>query len=296
MRSALLLWSLLGSTFLGLVPATAAQEKAAPTHPESANDQMELRAVVDQLYTSYAEKNLARWIALWDSKSPDLKKQQKAAAQFFAGNKSIEIRNLSVQQIKVEGSKVHLRVAFELSAVDTKTGKTASDSGPAVHNLDLVRESGGWKTWREEDAYSDLALQLINTENVAERSRLLDQEKDLVTRALIQSLNKHASSFRSRREFAKAQAGFEVMRVVGQRIGERKTVCIALRSIGDVVNMQGDHRKALEYYGNSLQLAKEVDDQLLIARALINMGVAHGQMSEFDEALKYFQDAEPTIR
>jgi CHAT domain-containing protein/Tfp pilus assembly protein PilF len=285
-------WVILASFLalgLGLASLLLAQDNpSAPPNGSQVTAETALGDLVHKYLAAYAEKNLDGMTARWSAKSPHLAALQKEAREFFGANQDIKVNNLRVEKVRVEGQKAHVRVAFELSAVDSKTHQPAADLGPTVRALDCVQEGDAWKIWRDVDAIQGLGELLIAAKNESERTELLTQDGDLVTPELAQELIHQGEARRSQGNLPNALIAFQSAQQVAEKAADELGLCAALLNIGIVQDMLGNSRAALESFGKSLKIAEAHDDKLLIARARLNRGDAYLTLGQPKEALADF--------
>src|SRR4030095_11183764 len=98
----------------------------------SATDDAALRVLVDELYGSYAKKDLDGFLRLWSAKSPELAARRETVQKLFVDNEKIEVKGLLIRQMAFEGEKAKLRVELEMSAIEVKTSKPAAGLGKKV--------------------------------------------------------------------------------------------------------------------------------------------------------------------
>jgi hypothetical protein len=135
-----------------------------------ASDDAALRALADQFFAAYSQKDLAAITALWSSHSPEMAAQQKSIEQFFAANDKIEIRDVTIQQLKVDGNNARFGFDFDLSAIDVKTGGAADGLGKAARNSECVEEDSAWGIRREGDTAEDMAALLVAAKSEQDRA------------------------------------------------------------------------------------------------------------------------------
>ncbi|MBW8060808.1 MAG: tetratricopeptide repeat protein, partial [Solirubrobacterales bacterium] len=68
----------------------------------------------------------------------------------------------------------------------------------------------------------------------------------------------------------------------------KKAKADALNNIGYIYNLQGNPDKALEYYLQSLEIRKEINDKRGIAESLNNIGAIYKNQGNPDKALEYY--------
>ena len=279
-------WAIL-APLLGLGTLLSAQDKlpapasVSPTTSENAA----VQTLVEQYFGAYAERNLNGMIVLWSAKSPHLATLKKDTGEFFASNEDIKVNHLKIERISVEDQKAHVRVAFELSALDSKTHQPAADLGPTLRTLDCAKEAGLWKVWRDVDAVEGLADLLVAAKSESERKELLEREADLVTPELVQELIHQGEVQTSQDKLATALSAFQIAQQAAQKIVDELGMAGALLNIGIIQDIEGNSRASLESFEKSLKIAEAHGDKRLIARGLVNRGNAQLRLGELDHAL-----------
>src|SRR5262249_50405539 len=158
-------------------PPQSPSSSPVPAYPQS-SDESAVRGVVEKYFSLYAAKDLGGLMSLWSEKSPDLESRRQAMQKLFAGYEKIEVKNPVVLRVTIEGEKARLRVDVEINAVEAKTGKPAAGSGLRKRVMECVKENGGWRVWREESAFENLASALVAPATERERDTLLADQKD----------------------------------------------------------------------------------------------------------------------
>jgi CHAT domain-containing protein/tetratricopeptide (TPR) repeat protein len=286
------LWLALSTLWIALSAVVIVAQSSPVTtpavHSPAASDEAALHALIDQFFAAYSRKDLAAITALWSSKSPEVAAQQKSIEQFFAANDKIEIHDLKIQQPNVEGDKAQVRVSFDLSAMDIKTGGAANGLGKMVRNFECVKEGSAWRVWRESDAVDDLASSLLTAKGEPQRAELQEQHRDLVTPRLANALIQKGLNLRAQGELAQAENAFHIAQLLSEQSGNEAGIAAALLELGYVNGIQGDHRQALERYQKSLSLAEKLGDRALIGRCLMNIGGAHYHLNDYNQALSFY--------
>ncbi len=279
------------ASFLGLGSLLSAQDKQSvpASVTPTASEDAALHALVEQYIAAYAKKDLNGMMVLWSPNSPELNPRRKELETYFAENDKIAFAHVEIHPASGRGEKVRLRVSVEISAVDAKTGKTSVGSGKVERVFEFVKETGSWKVWREKDAFDDFAEGLVEETNESARTALLKNRGDLATPPLVRALYKLGGEHRSGGDLVKARRSFQLMQQLAEETGDQRGICLAIRNIGILSDMQGDHRQALEYLGKSLDVAEALGDKALIAGSLMILGIIQGGLSDNAEALRYFK-------
>lgn len=97
-------------------------------------------------------------------------------------------------------------------------------------------------------------------------------------------------------EFRKALPFFEQTRDSARELKERKLEAASETFLGGVYDVLGEPKKALDHYDQALRLAQESGNRSSEASALNNIGLIHFQIAEPQPALEYFARALPIFR
>jgi hypothetical protein len=204
---------------------------APPALWAQASDEAALRVLVDRYYAAFAVKDLESLLALWSQKSPDLATGKKEMQQRFATAEKLEVKGVSVSRISVEGDKARLRVAVEMRVTEAKTSKPAAGFGKVVRTLELVREAGAWKVWRDAAAEEDLAASLVAAKTEGERQTLLAAEKELMTPELVRALNRQGHRARAQTSYPQALVIYGLALAIAHNIGDKVSIASTLNNL-----------------------------------------------------------------
>src|SRR5262245_25797423 len=175
-----------------------------------------VRALVEKYFALYAAKDLDGLMSLWSEKSPDFTSLKRNLGRQFA----IESYSLSlpvISRVKVEGEKVSLRAAVNLTATNLKSNQKREQR--IVRNMAFIMEDGKWKVWRYAPAENDLAEALIKAQTEAERAGLLAEEKELAPSELVTALNNQGIRLHNQRNYPQALAVHRLAQSLGEQIG-----------------------------------------------------------------------------
>jgi CHAT domain-containing protein len=261
-----------------------------PAGSKSSADEAPLRALVDRFFAAYAKKDLDSFMQLWSAKSPEVDSRRKAMGEVFGANGKIELINLSVRNVAIDGEKARVRVIAEISAVDAKTGKAAVGFGKMNRAFQLVKEDGVWKVWSESSAEDDLVAAALAAKSEAERASLLAAEKELVTVELRKALIVQGRRLDQRGDYAQALILYQLAQTVAEKIGDQAGIVSSLIRIGTVYRMQGNFNSSMDYLQKVLPLARDSQDKSAMAEVFYNIGIIHGSRGEFDLAVETLQN------
>jgi CHAT domain-containing protein/tetratricopeptide (TPR) repeat protein len=245
------------------------------------------RDVVNSYFLTYAKKDIEGVLSLWSGQSPQLAAERQALGETFAAYEKIELKEVTLRSVKVEGEKVAVRAAVEMNV--TKKGEPV----PRLRKLNcvfqFVREAAAWKVSSEASAEKELAALLAAANTDEERQRLLTDERELLTVELREALIVEARSLRVKGDHARALTVLEVASGVAEKIGDREGTAIVLGSIGDLHSMRGNHAEALNYYEQSVALSEALGDKAGLALNLNNIGLIHKSQGNYAQALDCYQ-------
>jgi len=250
-------------------------------------DEASLRTAVSQYFESFAQKNLDDLLKRWSAGSPDLAAHKKELLQEFAANDHIEVRNLTILRLAIEGDQATVRVAVEIAASDGKTGRPAAAFGNMVRAMQYVKEAGVWKIARETAAAEELAASLAAAPN-AERAALIEHDAELRGPALTRALLAQGNRLRTQGKFAEALNLYQLAQAEAERTGDRSGTAATLRATGTAKRMQGDYTAALADYHQSLAIDEASDNKTGIATALNSLGGTEYLRGEFAKALEVY--------
>ncbi len=281
------LWS--GILACLLFSSVLAQDESRKARPGSASaaDEAALRALAQEFYAAYAKKDLDGFLQLWSAKSPELAARRQAMQKLFADHEKIEVKDLVIRKMAVEGEKAKLRVEVEINAIETKTGKPAPGLGKMIRALQGVKEEGAWKVWREATAVEDLADALVTVKTTAERSALLAEEKELVTERLVREVNRQGNRLRSQGNYPEALARYRLAQNIAEQIGDKAGIASTLNNIAIVHDSQGNYAQALEHFQKSLALSEALGSKAEANNTLIGMGNASRLQGNYAQALDF---------
>lgn len=261
----------------------------------SSSDESALRAVLDQYFMAYT-RDLDACIRMWSTNSPNLGPGKEALDKLFKANQNFKVKGLSIRKMKVDAERATLRVVVDLSAVDAKTGKPADGFGRWNRDLQLVKETGSWKIWRDVAAEEALATALTAAKTNEERDALLATEKELMTAELWKALTRQGARQYLHSNFPQALMINQLSLSVAERIGDKEGIGQALSDMGVVQYTQGNYALALESLHKSLMMRKELGDKLKIAVSLTNLASIYSSQGNYSLALAPLPEAEREVK
>jgi hypothetical protein len=85
-----------------------------------------LRDLARNFFETFQENDLEKLVNLWSAKSPELATFTSSTKQRFAETGTIQLKNLDVRRVTVEGAESVVRVTVEMHATDLKSGQPAT--------------------------------------------------------------------------------------------------------------------------------------------------------------------------
>ena len=154
-----------------------------------------------------------------------------------------------------------------------------------------VREGGEWKLVREGSAADGLAESFIDEASPEARDALLAAEPDLVNDDLVRALSRRAGSAAQMQLYAAAETGFERMRDVARRVGNRALEGEALQNLANARYFRRNFQGALDAYDERLVIERERDDAEGTAAALLGIATIRYSFAEYGTALTTYREA-----
>ena len=243
-------------------------------------DEVLLRQTVSQYFDAYTRKDLDGLLRLWSPGASQLESRRKELQKAFASNDRVEIRNLSVIKVSVNGDKASARVSLETKA------QPSSAFVKMNRAMGFVKDSGTWKIWSEAAAEEELAAALVSAKNDQERDALLLQDRELVSPQLISALKllgDRASDYREELRI------YSLGESLAEKIGDKRSTAEMLNSVGAMHRMLADYPRAIDAIQRSLAISEETGDQAATARSFLGLGVLSSAGGSFTVALEYYQ-------
>lgn len=145
--------------------------------------------------------------------------------------------------------------------------------------LAAVYKERGWlrilrREWDEGESDLLHALEVLPVDAHQLRADVLDA---------FSSLRRGQSDYVAALEFARRALALR------EQAGDLMRVGKSFNSLGILYRMMGDFPNAIHAYGEARTICEKLDNQGLIATALLNIGTAHHFAEELDEAVNYYR-------
>jgi CHAT domain-containing protein/tetratricopeptide (TPR) repeat protein len=263
----------------------AARSLAGPS------DAQVVRDLVDHYLAAYAKKDLDGMMELWSSSAPGRGARKQQIQDFFASTGRITVSRVELRMPVVEEGRARVRVKFDLSGVDAKTGSAVTGLGEMIRSLEWVKEAEAWRLWSDSDPTEELVSTLVVTLSEQERTALLSGDQDLITARLVALLMAQGDKWDLSGNYPKALGAFTAAAETAGRLNDKTTLAYAEKSIGFVYIRTADYAKALAHCQNSLKIAEKLDDGVLAANALNCIGAAQILTGDPTSALASYKRA-----
>ncbi len=284
------LWSRVAIALLTLSTFGPSQTQSPQRSPTG--DEASLRALVDRYFAAFAKKDLDGLMGMWSAGSSEIESRRKAMQELFAAVEKIELRNVAIRQLEIEGALARVVVSVETAALDAKTGRAAEGFGRMDRAFHLIKEGDVWRVRREMPSGEGLAVAIAAAKTDEERQQLLAADKRLITWDLRDALDGAATRQRLEGSFGGAISTARVERQVAQEVGDKLGIAIADRSIAICYAELGDYRAALESFQGTLAVAEEMGNKVQIAATLNNIGILYRRQGNYTRAMQFFQKAQ----
>lgn len=272
---------------LCLSPFVFAQGNPLPT--AQSDEEAAVRALVERYFEAWQKEDLDAATGLWSQKSPDFAGGKSRLQSVFSANDQIEVKNLQLRRLAIEGERASALATVEVNAVDAKTGKPAAHLGKMNRALIFAKEAGQWRLWRDTAAEAALASALVAAKREEERVALLADQKELLTADLWKALLTQGEEPRRQGKYADALSVYALAQKVAELIDDKAGVAGALRLTGIVHYRQGRYDLSLDHLQRSLKLSEALADEANIAETLGHFGIVHYLRSDYRVALDYYQ-------
>ena len=288
-----------------------------------------VRTAVRNFLEAYQRKDADALTGLWSAKSPDLPAFTATVKQTFSEVGNIELKDVLLRSLIVEGGHTIVRVTAEMHATDLKSGKPFTGSGRISRTFRFVKEDGQFKLWQYEVSGEKLALDMLSAKTESERMALLEAERELQTPELLRVLWKQMEGSLKRNELSQALVALRLSQHIAEKIGEKAPYANALNyeaviyfqrgelpralelfekhvaleitardpamtartlhNIATIKRLQGDYPKSLEYLLRALPLAEQAPDKRILGGVLNSVGLVHREQGNYARALAHFE-------
>lgn len=254
------------------------------------DDEAAVRSLVERYFEAWRKEDLDAAAGLWSEKSPDLAAGKSRLQTLFSANDRIEVRNLQLRRLAVEGERASTLATFELNPIEVGTSKPAAPgNGKTIRAMSFVKEAGGWKVWSEAAAEEELAARLVAAQSDEERQALLAAEKETVTAELRKALVARSDALRTKGNYPQALIVLELAGRVAEQTGDKAGTAQSRNRMGNIFRLQGKYVQSLDHFRRGLVLCEELRDKDCIADSFHGMGGLHVVQGDYDLAADFYR-------
>lgn len=135
------------------------------------------------------------------------------------------------------------------------------------------------------------ATELINAKTQEARSRLLAENRALVTSRLRAVLVARGSNFFAQGNYPQALDIFRFAQAIAEQINDRAGIAATTLNIGSINYLQGNYDEALELYQRALSQFEQLNSTGEVANALLGIGMVYKDQGRDAQALEFLQKA-----
>lgn len=137
----------------------------------------------------------------------------------------------------------------------------------------------------------ELAAALVAARSEDEREKVLSAKPELVSADLRRALNVLGDQFRTKSDYARALAVYQLALGVAQKIDDGEGVAQTLSNIGDIYRAQGTYQRSLESYEASVKRWEALGQRAGLARTLTSLGILRYFQGNYDAALTAYRSS-----
>lgn len=137
----------------------------------------------------------------------------------------------------------------------------------------------------------ELAGAFVAARSEDERAKLLSAKPELVSADLRRALNVLGDQFRTKSDYARALAVYQLALGVAQKIDDGEGVAQTLSNIGGIYRAQGNYQRSLESYEASVKRWEALGQRAGLARTLTSIGILRYFQGNYDAALTSYRSS-----
>ena len=260
-----------------------------PIAAQSSVDAAALRSLAENYFAAFAREDADSLARLWSANSPDFEAAMKSLRGVFGALDRIEAKDLRLVKADAEGDRARLLISIELGAIVAQTGDRYPGWGKGHRRLELVREGGVWKVWRESSAEDDLASLYLKAGTEEERAQVLAREPELVTEDLVRRIWRQGQALYGQNKYAESLRVLRLALALAERIKYTQGEADALKVIALAERLLGNYEESFKSSNRSLSLYRQVNDRENEAKVLNNLGLTYQSQGDYRQGLDYYQ-------
>jgi CHAT domain-containing protein/tetratricopeptide (TPR) repeat protein len=248
-------------------------------------DEAAVRQIIQRMFGAYAHKDLDGFMSEWSPLAPDYAARKQNMQRIFAQTGKLDLKELSVVKLAVDGDAARGRVRFEITGKDLKTGELHSDLGRLNRLLLLKKSQSRWKVVRYVPAEQDLIDRLAAAQSKDARAEILDADKDLVDFDFVGLLVRQASTFVRKGKHPEARPWYDLAFEVSRTLPDKHALAEVYLSYGYFHATQEQPTESARDFDEALAVARQLNDKRLQALAFYNVGRARVDMKRPADAI-----------
>jgi CHAT domain-containing protein/tetratricopeptide (TPR) repeat protein len=268
-------------------PATAASSTGGQPGGMPDSDESAIRGLVERYLSTWTAKDIDGLSSCWTNNTPDNGVLLEAVTQTRA--RDFEFNDLAVTRVAAGADEATARVTVQVRMTNRATHEV--EGVKWVKTFSFRRENGGWKIVREVSAVSDLLARLRMQSLPPERSRLLDDEPDLIGEELCRALSREADWILGKGKTAEGLGVLELAVEVARRAGGKPREADALVNLALRNRVAGNPEAALASYHKALMIYAAIPDESKMAAVETGLGGVYYQTHEFTTAAEHYRNA-----
>jgi tetratricopeptide (TPR) repeat protein len=241
-----------------------------------AEPEQAVRVLVQRFFDAYARKDFNGFMAMWSDASPELAVRRNTMQRIFAETGPIEVKNLEMLRVTVEGDIARVWLQVDLAGYDPRTEMLHPLLGKLSRLLELVREGDAWKIRRYMTPEQELAERVAAAASERERKQLIDEAGSVDRVQLAGSLINLVTDAYQKGQVALAAPLLDLAFSIAEGTGHKVTLarCYIVRSMA--LSDEAKYSEALEKSRQALAVAREAGSGEWEARALFCLGRIQG--------------------
>lgn len=259
---------------------------------QQGTDEALIRKTLEDYYASLVNKDGEAVKALWSQDSPELESHMMERIRAFQAADKVELKALTIDNIRVMGNTAQAEVGAVFSDRHSKGGAVVDHEVKSNQFVTLVKESGGWKLYRVQDASRDFFIQFVKAQTKEARAGLIRDRGRHVTDWMVPILlNASMDVLRERRyehALELADKAFEL----AEHLGSEAQIGLCHGHKGAVFLQQSQYARAMGEFLLALPLLRKGGERGAEAETLRGIERAFKGLQKSGESPRFAQRIE----
>ena len=273
---------------LTVAAVLAGATRKADAQEPPVEDEAAVRALLQAYYRAYAGEDIAAVQSLWSQKVPGLERLMAAFGPTLA-RKDFSFANIVVSRIELKPPIATARLTVDATIADLATETSQTEKW--ARNFMCVKDTEGWRVWRDSPAVDDVAVEIRTASSAAQAAAIVEREPDLPAGEISQALFGLGNRLRTSGMPDDAREVYRLSEQVAERSGDPVVVAQSLTNVGVNAQLVADYDRALECFERALALFERTGDKARIAGAESNVGNALYLKRQYPEAITHLRKA-----